>query len=350
MIASCRFRSVLINVVLLGLITTPAGAAQDGPLPVGPALQRATGDGVAFCNGVRRQDEIVVVNMRMLCGICDPGSIRSGVQVENYAVYNEMGQRRWQRADVESLLANDSSLPTVIFVHGNQMTAGDAKQEGLAVYRRMMQYGASGPQIRFVIFSWPSSKVGRLLRDVRVKASRTGPAGCQLAWLVDQLPADSPISLVGFSFGARIITGGLHILGGGGLGHLALHERVNPNRPPMNVVLISAALHAHWLGEGQYHGRAMTQVNQMFLVNSCRDPAMRFYHLGFDGRPQALGLRGPTCLSSAERSKITMRDVSRSVSRHNLYQYLCAPGVPGHIWEYAVEFAAVSEARVAIAN
>jgi hypothetical protein len=118
----------------------------------------------------------------------------------------------------------------------------------------------------------------------------------------------------------------------------------------MNVVLLPAGVHAHWLGEGQYHGLAMTQVNQMFLVNNRRDPAMRFYHLAFRGRPQALGLRGPTCLSSAERSKITMRDVSRYVSRHDLYQYLCVPGVPGHIWDSATGVVPAGQAQVAIAR
>ena len=117
------------------------------------------------------------------------------------------------------------SVPTLIFIHGNQITPADAKREGLAVYRRIMRYGSDGPPIRFVIFSWPSSRVGGLLRDVRVKATRTDPAGCQLAWLLDQMPAETPVSLVGFSYGARIITAGLHILAGGHLGHLQLAER-----------------------------------------------------------------------------------------------------------------------------
>jgi hypothetical protein len=117
----------------------------------------------------------------------------------------------------------------------------------------------------------------------------------------------------------------------------------------MNVVLMSAGLHAHWLGEGQYHGLAMTQVNQMFLVNNCRDPAMRYYHLAFR-RARPLGLHGPTCLSATERSKITMRDVSRYVSRHDLYAYLCVPGVPGHILDSVMGVAPARESQVAFAN
>jgi hypothetical protein len=171
-----------------------------------------------------------------------------------------------------------------------------------------------------------------------------------LAWLVDQLPAETPISLVGFSFGARVVTGGLHLLGGGSIGHLNLYERVHPDRAPVNAVLISGTMHAHWLGEGQYHGLAMTQVSRLLSVNNRRDPAMRYYHLAFDGRPQALGLRGPTCISPAESFKIMNRDVSRYVSRHLLDQYLCVPELPGQIWEIATSAAAVTEAQVAVTH
>ena len=72
------------------------------------------------------------------------------------------------------------------------------------------------------------------------------------------------------------------------------------------------------------------------------DPAMRFYHLAFRGRgrPQALGLRGPTRMSSHQRMKVQTRDLSRYGSRHNLFLYLCAPGVPGQIWDYEIGAAA----------
>jgi hypothetical protein len=346
-----QLQRTLASLVLVGVMTILAHANQGEPLPAGPAIAHPAEGGLVFCNGVRLQDEIVVVNVRSLCGICDPASLRSGALVENYAICDAPGHRRWQRSDFDSFLAYDSSAPTIIYVHGNRMTPRDAKQQGLDVYRRLARYaGSSGPPIRFVIFSWPSEQAGRLLRDVRIKAARTGPTGCQLAWLVDQMPAETPISLVGFSFGARVITSGLHLLGGGSLGHLSLYERVHPDRPPVNAVLISATMHAHWLGDGQYHGLAMTQVNRLLSVNNCRDPAMRYYHLAFDGRPQALGLRGPTCISPAMRSKILNRDVSRYVSRHLLDQYLCVPELPGQIWEIAVSAVPVSEAQVAIAN
>jgi hypothetical protein len=330
--ASC---AGLLLVVLASLANVQAQEITSADLV--PVVVEPGADGRVFCNGVRRQDEIAVVNTRKLGCSCDPESIRTGLGFERYAIVDDVGKRRWQSSDLESFLAFDPAVPTLIFVHGNQITPSDAKREGLAVYRRIMQYGSDGPPIRFVIVSWPSSRVGGLLRDVRVKATRTDPAGCQLAWLLDQMPSETPVSLVGFSFGARIITASLHLLAGGHLGHLQLAERVHPDRSTVNVVLMAAALHAHWLGEGQYHGLAMTQVNQMLLVNNCSDPAMRYYHLAFPGRgrPHALGLRGPTRMSADQRMKVQMRDVSRYGSQHNLFLHLCAPGVAGQIWDFA---------------
>jgi hypothetical protein len=147
------------------------------------------------------------------------------------------------------------------------------------------------------------------------------------------------VSLVGFSFGARIITGGLHVLGGGSLGgSLKLAEREHPDRQPVNAVLMAAASHSYWLAEGQHHGRAMSQVDRMLLINNCADRAMRYYDLLVPGRggPQALGLRGPTRISSTDADKIFNRDVSRYVgSSHELMNYICAPGDAGLIWDYA---------------
>jgi hypothetical protein len=289
-----------------------------------------------YSNGIRAQDEIWLVNVRPLCGSCDPAALAKDVQVETFVATGDGGRRCWQQSDVGSLASANSATPTVIFVHGNQISPGDAKQQGLALYRRMVWASSSPTPIRYVIFSWPSSKIPGLLRDVRVKALRTRPAGCQLAWLIDQLPGDEPLELIGFSYGARIITGALHILGGGDLGGLALASRQHPDRQPVNAVLFAAALNSDWLCPGHYHGQAMTQVNRMMLLNNCNDVAMEYYRFSTTcGDPQALGLCGPTCIDAAGAAKIRQRDLSRWVDQHDLMCYVCAPGVAADFWNYS---------------
>jgi hypothetical protein len=97
----------------------------------------------------------------------------------------------------------------------------------------------------------------------------------------------------------------------------------------------------------------MTQVNQMFLLNNCSDLALRYYHLSTTdrSRPRALGLHGPTRIDSEYLAKIHERDVSRYAgSEHDLFQYLCAPGAVGQVWEYSVTMVAAVPAEPQSAN
>lgn len=322
---TCQLITWLLAAVLTGGLTGLASADDQGQV---------------FSCGIRLQDKIDLINVRNVCGVCNPDVLRDRITVEDYAICHDVGNRCWQPSDLPSFFNFDPHVPTVIFIHGNQISPADAKCQGLDAYRRIILQGEQAPPIRFVIFSWPSSKINGLLRDVRVKAARTGPAGYQLAWLIDHMPAETPISLAGFSFGARIITGGLHILAGGTLGgSMQLAEREHPTRPSMSVFMMASALHSHWLGEGQYHGLAMSQVSQMCLINNCKDRAMVYYDFiepGMGG-PQALGLCGPTCISRENARKIFQRDVSCYVGAdHELARYMCAPGDTGLFWQYTL--------------
>jgi hypothetical protein len=325
--------AMLALAMAIAAIASPAARATAMVFAEASAGAPATN---VYVNGIREQDEIWLVNVRPLGGACDPESMAKCVQVETFVASDASGRRCWQQSDMGSLAAASAGTPTVIFVHGNQISPGDAKQEGLALYRRMVWASSSPTPIRYVIFSWPSSKIPGLLRDVRVKALRTRPAGCQLAWVIDQLPGDEPLELIGFSYGARIITGALHILGGGDLGGLTLAARVHPDRQPMTAVLFAAALNSDWLCPGHYHGLAMTQVDRMMLLNNCSDMAMEYYRFSTTcGNPQALGLCGPTCIDAAGAAKIHQRDLSRYVDQHDLMCYICAPGVAADFWQYS---------------
>src|SRR5688572_13410484 len=98
------FAGMLI-LVLAPLANVQAqGVESAGPAP---AVTDPGPDGRVFYNGVRRQDEIVVVNTRMLGCSCDPESIRTGLVFERYAVTDDAGCRAWQSSDLDSYLAFD---------------------------------------------------------------------------------------------------------------------------------------------------------------------------------------------------------------------------------------------------
>src|SRR5262245_27007713 len=125
----------LVMFALLGLLmAAPAAADVSGP--------EAAGASSRFCNGIRLEDEIVLVNVRNACTSCDAERLRASIQVERYAVTNDIGNRRWEKSDLDSFLGFDPSVPTVIYIHGNQMTNGDARVQGLQLYRKLANYGS----------------------------------------------------------------------------------------------------------------------------------------------------------------------------------------------------------------
>src|ERR1700752_1477119 len=138
-------RTVTALALAVALLLTLAASAEPG--------------GNVFCNGIRTQDEIVLVNTRMLCGSCDPEALRTGLGFETYANCDEAGGRHWQPSDLESFVSFDPSVRTIIFIHGNRITPYAAKNEGLAVYRKLANYAGDGERFRFVIWSWPSGQI-----------------------------------------------------------------------------------------------------------------------------------------------------------------------------------------------
>jgi hypothetical protein len=236
-----------------------------------------------------------------------------------------IGDGVWRELSWNDVLADFATpLPTVVYVHGNRVEDGWDKAHGIEFYRWLEARRPAGSPMRYVIWSWQSSQVRGRIKDYEVKAARTRPCGWQLAWTNDQLPTDSPLAIVGYSYGARVTTGALHLLGGGQMDGLALEQRVHPNRPPMHVALVAAAVDANWLRPGGYNDKAASQMDGLLLVNNQLDPAMRFYPISPVGRhASALGYEGVRIgLGAGQVQSIDMTD---AVGRHHaLDEYLAA--------------------------
>ena len=110
---------------------------------------------------------------------------------------------------------------------------------------------------------------------------------------MSRLNPDTSLRLLGYSFGGRIVSGALHLTGGGTLGPFQLADA--NSRPPysLRVVLLAPAMDNHWWLPGRYHGECFSQVDRLLLLyNSC-DPVLRFYPRLDRGRgAQALGYSG----------------------------------------------------------
>ena len=192
--------------------------------------------------------------------------------------------------------ATQPKLPTIFVVHGNRYNADEAIDAAEPVYQQLNTAQEKKPY-RLVIWSWPSEKVCRRNRpDVQSKAQRAELESFYLAECLNRIPPKVPLNLIGFSFGSRIITGAIHLLGGGELGGQTLENRVVERRPSVNAILVAAAVDSDWLLPGHYHGKALGQLTRLLVTQNCRDTALRWYPAMYHrGGSPALGFVGPEC-------------------------------------------------------
>lgn len=225
----------------------------------------------------------------------------------------------WADANAKQYRAEeDAKIPTIVFIHGNRTTADEAVTTGFHAYHAICAQ-ADGRPFRFVIWSWPSDRFIRKLRlDALRKAVYSESESRRLAHWINESRPDTKISLVGHSFGPRIIVGALHLLAGGEVEGYKMPEKTVAKwtvgrHNPVRIVLLAAALDAGVMAPDASRGLAMTLVDRaMITVNRC-DRALRFYpwlqgHRG----PQAVGRLGPF---GVESEKIALVNVRASVGK-----------------------------------
>jgi hypothetical protein len=244
----------------------------------------------------------------------------------------------WLPSDEGAFRAADApGVPTCIFVHGNRAEWQDAVEAGGLAYWRVKQQAAGRP-FRFVIWSWPSEQVAKRNRpDAQEKALRSDVQAVYLAQWLDRFPPETPLSLIGYSFGARIVTGAMHRLGGEETAVQTLPLRTR-RLAPVRAVLVAAALDQHWLLPGHCHGSALRQLEQVLItVNNC-DPALRWYSRLWGRRgPEALGYAGLGCPDwlGPEAAKVEQINVSCEVGREHAWAcYISAPSLLARLGRY----------------
>lgn len=248
-----------------------------------------------------RNDEVWLISTRHLCYQCgtEPTSYELDVRQHD----EEDG---WRDSSLTEFLQLPP-LPLVVYVHGNRYNWFTASQHGWRVYESLTACCRTAPRMRFVIWSWPSDQVRGPLRDIRQKADRAETETFFLGGFLSQLDPNTSVGLVGYSYGVRIISGGLHLLAGGSLGGTVLSHSATATRVPVRVAMLAAAMDHDALCPGHCYGAALEQVDRLLvLYNSC-DPALQRYSLA-DRRSHdsALGYVGLpwNCLGSlADRAE-----------------------------------------------
>lgn len=270
--------------------------------------------------------DLWLISTRGLCGGC------GDLQVEHYCC-----DGGWQQSTLEEYLAaaEDPALVNSIFVHGNDYEAWLARQEGMRFYHALTRSSCCRQPVRFVIWSWPSSRVARRIRDdVLIKARRTNTEAVHLAEVVKQLPSAVPQSLIGYSYGARVVTGALHLTGGGKLFGRTIDDPTPDERPPTHVVLLAAATDSSWLRPGSVHGEALTQADRLTNFVNQDDFVLRLYPRFVSSNGMAAMGGGGITLSwlGDLRNRVMQIGVTSQVGRqHSLERYMYNGGIISRI-------------------
>jgi hypothetical protein len=319
-----RRRTILVLTMALSAAALLSVAAP--PLLAGEAAdaaKSASSSATAPCTTfrVRPQDEIWAVSTRCL------GCPSGGNWEPQWTVwkYDPLAPQ-WLNSSASALYATDSpKIVTAMYIHGNQIDSSLALRDGLETYFQLAgRYDDEGP-VRFVIWSWPSDKIHGPIRDGRSKADRSDSDAYYLARFLAPIQPDVRVGLLGYSYGARIIAGALHLLGGGEL----LGLTVAPGqRARFRVAFWAAAEHDYWLLPGRYHGLALPLADQWLITRNCCDPALaRYRWVEKRYNPVALGysgLVGRNLLTAEQNARIEELDVTQLVGHthdHNAYLY-----------------------------
>jgi hypothetical protein len=236
---------------------------------------------------------------------------------------------QWSPSDAETFHAGDDpAIPTVVFIHGNRTNAAQAVKKGWYVYEVLRSAGAYRP-FRYVIWSWPAERVCRgASADTRVKADYSDVESGYLALWLDQLRPGVKVSLIGHSFGPRIITGALHLLAGGEVNGQTMPQETatawkDGKRNPVRVALLAGAIDVDWLSPGGCHGLALSLIDRALITANDCDRVLRYYPRIYGrGGPQAMGFVGPAGVDGVETVEVI--DVSCTVGKIHDWRHYCS--------------------------
>lgn len=222
----------------------------------------------------------------------------------------------WEPKSGSTLAELATSRSLTIFVHGNWITSSDAFAMGAPIRDALAPHRDGAPSA-VVIWSWPSEQDSRRrLADIREKAQRAEAQGRILARALDEVHSKPRVSLVGYSYGARLIASALHVRG---------TRRALSVGPRLSAVFMAAAVDDDGLCPNGCHGAATQQIERLLLlVNPC-DPVLARYHFLYGRRStaEALGAVGMSTSRVPESATITQRDVSGLVGgSHELDRYI----------------------------
>ncbi len=230
-------------------------------------------------------------------------------------------------------------VPLCIMVHGSFMNSPSVYPESRETWN-WLKAGSCGLPFQMIYFSWPSDRPLSALAsiDVAVLGKRASRNGFYLTSLLQQLPTDCPVCLLGHSHGTRVISSSLHLMSGGVVeGHRHSHPSSNGRR--IRTVFTASAIDHDWLNPGERYDRALSSTECLLNLRNRKDPALVIYPLRGPGSSRALGCTGFTEKDREElgrrNPKVRDWDVSEMIGIGHLWpNYMKRPALASHLRNY----------------
>lgn len=224
-------------------------------------------------------------------------------------------------SDLAAFIADESpNVATVVVIHGNLTDSRAAVQYGMtAAYRleRIQSRRDVQTGFRLVIWKWPSEKTFKGIRpDSQYKASLADRNGAALAGLLAALDTQSHITLIGFSFGARVAGSALTLLGGGQVNGAALpaEQIADANRSQYNLILLAAAANCGDFSPCGKYAASLPLLDQVLNVYNPIDKALKFYPLLYKGySARAVGTAPMAGTFGSLNSAAQIRSINASI-------------------------------------
>lgn len=227
---------------------------------------------------------------------------------------DNIGRLYWETSDKEQFLqTHDPDIPLVIIIHGNWMKFSEAKAHGIAFRKLSKKLG----EHRLLVWSWPSERTNRGIRqDALLKARRADVQAQFLAAFLKKLRPGSKVSLVGFSFGAKLACETLHLLADTAEYPNSEEEDKYGHGLKLRTVLLAAAMDQHSLKPGRQYGKALLSTEKMLVHVNRQDSTLKWYPLLVSCHgPRAIGKEGVAMsgFPNEYRNKILSRDLQRLI-------------------------------------
>lgn len=263
--------------------------------------------------------------------------VHSWQQLTYYESVNT--QQVVRRTSQDFVQAMQPGVPVCIMVHGSFIEWDIALQDAFYTYQWLAKANGGKP-MRMVFYTWPSDGPLTYIPtvDVQRMGRRADHNGVYLSRVIQWMPADSPVSLLGHSHGTRVISSALHLMGGGEI-HSKYRCNFRPHGRRIRTVFAAAAVDHYWLNPNNRFGRALFATESLVNLQNRRDAALGVYPWLKPLSGRALARAGFTRIDQRQlgslNGRIVTMDVTELIQRHHIWpHYYEAPQIAQSLAPY----------------